>query len=95
MSKATFGEPLLHAIGNAYKLAAEKELGADSFLGIDSAIAGMKQKSRQYGAYAEVARKGYNSINAMKQMAEIAEEEKRKVGGSSAFQAVHTNVYLC
>jgi hypothetical protein len=77
LSKATFGEPLLHAIGEAYLSAAEKYIGyKEGFLGIDGFIASMKQKTRSNMAYLDVASKGVASINRMRRMSEISEQAR-------------------
>jgi len=50
MSKATFGEPLLHGIGAAYTIAADKYLGyKEGFLGIEGFAAAVKQKVSSRG----------------------------------------------
>lgn len=77
LSKATFGEPLLHAIGATYILSAERSLGYhDSFLGIGGHVASMKQKTRQTGSYIDMAKKGYATISKVREMAVCAEEAK-------------------
>lgn len=59
--------------------AAQAHLGFEqSFLGIDGHLAQIKQKTRQYGAYADVAKKGYSSLQHVQRMAEVAEEAKQQ-----------------
>jgi len=77
MSRSTYGQPLMHAVGSAYTLQAQIFLGNEtSLLGIDGGIASMKQSMRQKGHYFDVASKGYKSISAVKSMSELAEEAK-------------------
>lgn len=77
LSKATFGEPLLHAIGEAYLSAASKYLGyKEGFLGVDGWVASMKQKARSNSLYIDVASKGVASLNRMQKMAEISEKAR-------------------
>ena len=67
MSRSTYGQPLMHAVGSAYTLQAQIFLGTEtSLLGIDGGIASMKQSMRQKGHYFDVASKGYKSISAVK-----------------------------
>mmetsp|Transcript_48320 Transcript_48320/g.61992 ORF Transcript_48320/g.61992 Transcript_48320/m.61992 type:complete len:770 (-) Transcript_48320:234-2543(-) len=77
LSKATFGEPLLHAIGEAYLSAATKYLGyKEGFLGVDGWMASMKQKARSNSLYFDVASKGMSSVSRMQKMAEISEKSR-------------------
>ena len=79
MSKATFGEPLMHAIGKAYISAAKKHIGyKDSLMGIDGTFASIEQKMRSNYMHFDVARKGISSLNRVQRMSEMAEEERRK-----------------
>eukprot|EP00622_Pseudochattonella_farcimen_P005996 FR741726.1.p1 GENE.FR741726.1~~FR741726.1.p1 ORF type:complete len:237 (+),score=53.80 FR741726.1:1-711(+) len=79
MSRSTFGQPLLHAIGSAYVLQAQMHLGYnESFLGIDGHVAAMKLKTRQLGNQMEFASKGYSSLKAVKNLSDLAEEAKQE-----------------
>ena len=67
MSRSTYGEPLMHAVGSAYQLQAQIFLGNEtSLLGIDGTIASMRQSTRQKGQYYDVASKGFKSFSAVK-----------------------------
>jgi len=80
MSKATFGEPLLHAIGSCYVAAADKYLGySEGFLGLEGWAASMKQKTRENLAYMDVASRGIQSLRKVQHMSEIAEKDKSRL----------------
>ena len=56
MSKATFGEPLMHAIGHAYTAAAKKHIGyRESLLGIDGHLTSIGQKMRSNYMHLDVS----------------------------------------
>ena len=79
MAKATFGEPLLHAIGEAYEVAADKWLGYKlGFLGLEGFAAQMKQSANENWAYLGVASMGFKSLGKMAEMQEIAEAGKKR-----------------
>ena len=79
MSKATFGEPLMHAIGHAYVSAAKKYIGyRESLMGIDGVAASMQQRMRNNWMQFDVVRKGISSLNRVQRMNEVAEEERQK-----------------
>ena len=77
MSKATFGEPLLHAIGEAYEVAAEKWLGyKQGFMGIEGFAASLRQSTHENMSYLGVASMGFKSLSKMAEMQEIAEASR-------------------
>lgn len=79
MAKATFGEPLLHAIGDAYEVAADKWLGYKlGFLGLEGFAAQVKQSTHENLAYLGVASMGFKSLNKMAEMQELAEAGKKR-----------------
>ena len=79
MSKATFGEPLLHAIGEAYDVAAEKWLGYKlGFMGIEGFAASMRQSTHENLSYLGVASMGFKSLGKMAEMQEIAEASRQR-----------------
>lgn len=56
MSKSTFGEPLMHAIGHAYTAAAKKHIGyRESLLGIDGHLTSIGQKMRSNYMHLDVS----------------------------------------
>lgn len=50
-----------------------------SFLGVEGHLTALRMRGRQTSAYADMARKGWDSLSKAKEMADMAEEERRKV----------------